>query len=89
MKKLIALAAVLGLAVSSWGLTLQDAPVAPGATAAVLVEAQVGRHLTRGIMWGPRTRPGGELSIYAVPTWPEILEWYRSAAKKVIGSTGG
>ena len=85
MKQFTALAAVLGLAVSSWGLTLQDAPAAPGTTAAVLVEAQVGSHLTRGL----RTHSGGELSIYAVPGWLQILEWYRSAAKKVIGSTGG
>ena len=85
MKQFTALAAVLGLAVSSWGLTLQDAPVAPGATTAVLVEAQVGSHLMRGL----RTHSDGKLSIYAVPTWLQILEWYRSGARKVMGSTGG
>ena len=56
MKQLIALAAVLGLAVSSWGLTPQ-AQVAPRATAAVVPEAQLGSYLaprvwSYGKQWG-------------------------------------
>ena len=52
MKKLIALAAVLGLAVSSWGLTPQVAPeaqMAPGATGVVIAEAQLGAYFGSAI----------------------------------------
>ena len=52
MKQLIALAAVLGLAVSSWGLTPQVAPeaqMAPGATGVVIAEAQLGAYFGRAI----------------------------------------
>jgi len=46
MKQLIALAAVLGLAVSSWGLTPQDAPnvTATPALGVEVAEAQVGSY---------------------------------------------
>ncbi len=58
MKKLMALAAVLGLAVSSWGLTVQEAPeaeVAPSASAVVVQEAQYGRWLAPRLWgWGGR-----------------------------------
>ena len=81
MKQLIALAAVLGLAVSSWGLTLQAAPVAPGATAA-LVEAQVGNYLRP-------TRPDGQFSIHACPIPGHIQEWLMTGLAKIRGYIGG
>ena len=84
MKQLIALAAVLGLAVSSWGLTLQAAPVAPGTTA-VLVEAQVGNHLTGDTI----TNPGGMFSIYAAPTIGHLQDWIVTGLAKIRGYTGG
>lgn len=91
MKQLIALAAVLGLAVSSWGLTPQatlGAQVTPGITAAIVVEAQVGRHLSQGTQ-GRRTRLGGELSFYATAVWDQFLGWYRSAFAAANGPVGG
>ncbi len=54
MKKLMALAAALGLAVSSWGLTVQEAPeagVAPSVSAVVVQEAQFGSWLAPRV-WG-------------------------------------
>lgn len=81
MKQLIALAAVLGLAVSSWGLTVQAAPVAPGTTA-VLVEAQAGNYLRP-------TNPGGMFSIHACPTIGHIQEWILTGLAKIRGYTGG
>lgn len=92
MKKLTALAAVLGLAVSSWGLTPQAAPasqVTLGATAATIVEAQLGHHLARGIPQGRRTRLGGELSYYANVGWDQLFGWYWSAFAKASGPTSG
>ena len=60
MRKLIAAAAVIGLAVSSWGFTVQAEPeagAALGATGVAALDAQVGRHLERamyGFVWHPR-----------------------------------
>ena len=52
MRKLIAAAAVIGLAVSSWGFTVQAEPeagAALGATGVAALDAQVGRHLERAM----------------------------------------
>ena len=62
MRKLIATAAVVGLAVSSSGFTVQDEPeagAAIGATGVAALDAQVGRHLERamfGYVWLPHYR---------------------------------
>ncbi len=86
MKKLMALAAVLGLAVSSWGLTVQEAPeaqVVPSVGAVVAQEAQFGSWLAPRVWgWG-----GRRLSRYI--TYDNFSALTEGAMASIGGTIGG
>jgi len=91
MKQLIALAAVLGLAVSSWGLTVQAAPsahMASGTTASVSLEAQVGAHFAWGL-WQYTRRPGAGVIYYDNFGWDGLLGGHLAAIGGTIGGIIG
>ena len=90
MKKLIALAAVLGLAFSSWGSTLEGTPAvetAPSVNVSILPDAQVGAwagpRLYRVVVrWG-----GGRL--ISGDTFNGFVEGALGAAGAAVGAAAG
>lgn len=89
MKQLTALAAVLGLAVSSWGLTPPDvaeAQAAPGTTVAVVPEAQVGYHVGRGLADALRRADGHVIHHYDNFGWDGLFGGH---LVMIAGTIGG
>ena len=92
MKQLIALAAVLGLAVSSWGLTPPDvteAQAAPGITAAIVPEAQVGYHVGRGLANALGRADGHVIHYYDNFGWDGLFGGHLATIAGTIGGLVG
>lgn len=89
MKKLIALAAVLGLAVSSWGLTPQNASnvTATPALGVEVAEAQMASYY--GPMLWRRWNPLQHLNEDTMPHYQAALEGAAAAFGGLIGGAIG
>ena len=91
MKKLIALAAAAGLAISSWGLTVQDAPeakLAPVVAVSVVPDAQVGAWMApRLYAWGSRRFGVHRYIVY--DNFGSLMEGSMASIAGAIGSLLG
>lgn len=91
MRKLIALAAAAGLAVSSWGLTVQDtaeANLAPVVAISVVPDAQVGAWVAPRLYdWGSRRFGMQRYIVY--DTFGSLMEGSMASIAGTIGTLLG